>query len=178
MQEHTPQTPRSTAAADEAKVELTDSTGTLGRTTSEWLVDHVALALRHLGSPGTVRVNVVHDPDMASMHEEFAGVAGTTDVLTFDLREEPEGPLDTDIVVCLDEATRQAAQRNHKPEHELLLYVVHGVLHCLGHDDHDDDDYKAMHEAEDAVLRAIGVGPLFSREPSGGSERPTSEQRP
>ena len=178
MEEHTPHLIGGDSVSDEAKIELTDSTGRLGRVVSEWLVDHVALALRHLHAPGTVRINVVLDPEMASMHEEFTGVAGTTDVLTFDLREEPQGPLDTDIIVCLDEAARQAAAREHKPEHELLLYVVHGVLHCLGHDDHDDADFKAMHDAEDAVLRAIGVGALFSREPSSGAmgsarERPS-----
>lgn len=176
MEEHTPHPTGSDAASDEAKIELTDSTGRLGRVVSEWLVDHAALALRHLHAPGTVRINVVLDPEMASMHEEFTGVAGTTDVLTFDLREEPRGPLDTDIIVCLDEAARQAATRDHRPEHELLLYVVHGVLHCLGHDDHDDDDFKAMHDAEDAVLRAIGVGALFSRQASPDANSPATER--
>lgn len=156
--------------ADEARVELADATGKLGDRRAEWLLNHATAALRHLNTPGVVRVRVVLDDEMASMHEEFTGVAGTTDVLTFDLREEATGPLDADIVVCLDEATRQAKARGHGPEHELLLYTIHGVLHCLGHDDHDDDDFEAMHRAEDEVLTAIGVGPLFSRDAKGRGE--------
>jgi len=54
---------------------------------------------------------------------------------------------------------------------ELLLYVVHGVLHCLGMDDHDEAAAAAMHRVEDAVLTAIGVGPVYSagRQPETGS---------
>jgi ssRNA-specific RNase YbeY (16S rRNA maturation enzyme) len=45
----------------------------------------------------------------------------------------------------------------------LLLYTLHGVLHCIGFDDHEEADFEAMHGAEDAVLAAIGVGPVFHR---------------
>jgi ssRNA-specific RNase YbeY (16S rRNA maturation enzyme) len=43
----------------------------------------------------------------------------------------------------------------------LLLYVVHALLHCLGHDDHEEQAAEAMHRMEDAVLESIGVGPVF-----------------
>jgi probable rRNA maturation factor len=105
---------------------------------------------------------------MDALHRRHTGVAGTTDVLTFDLREMGLGPLDVDIVVCLDEADRQAASRGHAVERELLLYVVHGLMHCLGHDDHEEAACARMHAAEDAVLTAIGVGPVYARPEGGG----------
>ena len=100
---------------------------------------------------------------MVALHEQHCDIPGTTDVLTFDLRADLAAPIDVDIVVCLDEAARQAASRGHDAIHELLLYVLHGVLHCAGYDDHDDDDYAAMHAEEDRILAAIGVGALFTR---------------
>lgn len=106
-------------------------------------------------------MQVVDDETMSTLHSRHAGETGTTDVLTFDLREDVEQPLDADIVVCIDEAGRQAATRGHAVERELLLYILHGALHCLGHDDHDDAAYLAMHREEDAVLTAIGVGRTF-----------------
>jgi rRNA maturation RNase YbeY len=69
--------------------------------------------------------------------------------------------LDTDIMVCLDEGSRQAEHRGYAVERELLLYIVHGVLHCLGYDDDDDESFREMHAMEDAVLSAIGIGPTF-----------------
>ncbi|MBU6414337.1 MAG: rRNA maturation RNase YbeY [Planctomycetes bacterium] len=113
---------------------------------------------------GSVRVVVVSDIEMAAAHERFSGVAGTTDVLTFDLREDGAGPLDTDILICLDEAERCGAERGHPTSRELVLYIVHGVLHCLGHDDHDPAAYARMHAREDEVLEAIGIGRVFARD--------------
>ena len=39
--------------------------------------------------------------------------------------------------------------------------MLHGVLHCLGMDDHEEASFEAMHRMEDAVLSHIGVGPVF-----------------
>lgn len=110
---------------------------------------------------GEVRARIVGDDDMAALHARHSGIEGTTDVLTFDLRELPGAPLDTDIVACLDVARRESAQRGHSPERELLLYILHGALHCLGFDDHTDEGFDAMHAAEDELLAAAGVGPVF-----------------
>ncbi|MEM9372899.1 MAG: rRNA maturation RNase YbeY, partial [Planctomycetota bacterium] len=99
-------------------------------------------------------------------HEHHTGVPGTTDVLTFDLRSEEARAtevrtLDADITVCVDEARRRGRELRHEPRRELLLYVIHGVLHCLGHDDHDPTAFDRMHAAEDELLERIGVGRTF-----------------
>lgn len=48
---------------------------------------------------------------------------------------------------------------------ELALYVVHGVLHLAGYDDHSTADYQRMHAREDQILRRLGWGPVFARQP-------------
>lgn len=138
---------------------------------------HAALGV--LGAMGEVRVRIVGDAEMAQAHQRYSNTPGTTDVLTFDLAEgasrtvgtRPDmsvaaplapAPLDVDILVCIDEARRQGVSRGHAPERELLLYILHGVLHCLGHDDHDDEAFARMHSEEDRVLSAIGIGPVFA----------------
>ena len=145
-------------------VVVRDATGRLAAPILAWLRDKAGAALARLGAAGDLRVRVVADAEMAAAHLEFADEAGTTDVLTFDESDPPSGaggPLDADILICLDEAERQSAGRGHGPERELLLYIVHGVLHCLGHDDHDEGAAAAMHRREDEVLTAIGVGPTY-----------------
>lgn len=164
------------AAAPQVRLELTDSTGRVAAPAAQRLLDLLGRAVplacrreahRTEGHPraGEVRVRIVDDAEMAAQHEEFAGIPGTTDVLTFDMSGEPDARgvllLDVDITVCLDEAARQGAKRGHAAEDELLLYALHGVLHCLGHDDHDDDAYREMHAAEDEILTAIGASVRF-----------------
>jgi probable rRNA maturation factor len=110
----------------------------------------------------TITVRIAGDAEMTRLHAAHCGKRTTTDVLTFVLSD-PGRPIEADIVVCADEAARQARARNHTVERELLLYIVHGLLHCAGFDDHDPADHDAMHAQEDRILRAIGVGATFAR---------------
>jgi probable rRNA maturation factor len=130
-----------------------------------WLDAHVQRALRHLGQSGEVRIRIVGDDEMAAAHARYKGDPETTDVLTFDLADGASAsgaPLDVDLIICADEASRRASELAHEPERELLLYVVHGLMHCLGHDDVDPGAAEAMHAAEDALLSAIGVGATYA----------------
>jgi len=143
---------------------LTARTGGLAPEDQGWIAARGAEAAHHLGARGEVRVLLVDDAAMAEAHQRHCGVGGTTDVITFDLAEGAAAggaPLDVDLLVCLDEAERQAARRGIEVRREVLLYVVHGVLHCLGFDDHDEAASAEMHAKEDEVLAAIGVGATY-----------------
>lgn len=127
----------------------------------------VAEAVRGAGAGerGHVNVTLADDRAMAAHHARLMGDATTTDVISVDLTDGRALQLgvDADLVVCVDEARRQCEQRGHALEAELTLYVVHGVLHGLGHDDIDPDDAQRMHAEEDRVLRAIGLGAVYAR---------------
>jgi probable rRNA maturation factor len=47
---------------------------------------------------------------------------------------------------------------------ELVLYVVHGVLHIGGMDDQAPEDRAAMRAAERAVLERLGLDPSQGEE--------------
>ena len=98
------------------------------------------------------------------MHRQYMNCDEVTDVMTFPAST-PDQPIEADIAVCADVAARQARELGHRTEDELLLYALHGLLHCAGFDDHDPAAYEAMHAEEDRILAAIGVGALFSKSP-------------
>lgn len=105
---------------------------------------------------------LVGDATMSRLHERFLNIAGPTDVLTFELDYDTRGRVTNgEVIICVPEARRQARKHGTKVEHELLLYCVHGLLHLTGHDDLDDASHRKMHRAEDRILTAIGVGPVF-----------------
>lgn len=150
------------AAGGNATVDLLDPTSFLTRPLANELVTHARAALTHLEQTGEVRVRLVGDSEMSRLHAEHCDDPSTTDILTFNLTEPHNAaPLDVDLFLCVDEAARQAATRGHPVVHELLLYIVHGALHCLGYDDHTESDAAAMHAREDEILRAIGIGAIF-----------------
>jgi probable rRNA maturation factor len=133
----------------------------------QWLNDRVQAALIHIGRLSArpfvaANVVIVGDVQMTLLHRTHAGVDGTTDVLSFDLSTgEPGTAIEADIAVNVAEADRRATQFKHSIERELLLYCVHGLLHCAGYDDHDEPHFSAMHAEEDRILSLIGVGPTF-----------------
>ncbi len=157
--------------------ELLDSTRRLSNLSAALIQTQAAQALVELGnrpqgaalSGGSLRAKIIDDGQMAIAHERHSGIAGPTDILTFDLRQNPNDPLDTDLLLDIDEAGRQASARGHTLESELLLYIIHGTLHCLGFDDHDDTQFAQMHALEDQILAAIGIGPIFARSDQGAS---------
>jgi probable rRNA maturation factor len=144
-----------------AAIELVDTTGRLSDQETQWLAAQGLAVLKHLSLVGRLSVKVIDDPAMSEAHLEFLDDPSTTDVLTFDMSDE-EG-LDVDIMCCIDEAERRAADHGHDRARELLLYVVHGVLHTAGFDDIEEADRVRMHEREDEILAAIGVGATYHR---------------
>ncbi|MFM9959412.1 MAG: rRNA maturation RNase YbeY [Phycisphaerales bacterium] len=170
------------AAGDVPLVTWLDRSAGLAASDLIWLQHHLTAALDRLGTRGEVRVASVGDAEMTAAHARTLGIHESTDVLTFDLAE--PGPdsqnhaaaLDTDIMVCVDEARRHAPEPDAL-RRELLLYALHGVLHCLGHDDHDQADFDRMHALEDQVLTAIGVGPVFAPSQAALPVQPSEEVR-
>ncbi len=111
---------------------------------------------------GELGIVLVDDARMSELHARYMGDPETTDVLTFDLRDEPDAALEGDIVICRDEAERQGLRRGHEARVEALLYAVHGLMHLLGEDDEDEEDFDRMHAREDRLLSAVGLGNVFS----------------
>lgn len=141
---------------------MCDDGSRLGPAALAWLKGKLLDVMQAIDARGELSVRIVGDDEMARAHQSHKGVPGTTDVLTFDLSDNAE-TLDADVLVCFDEACRQAEARGHTVEQELLLYVVHGVLHCVGHDDHDEQRARAMHDTEDEILARIGVAATYAR---------------
>ena len=145
--------------------ELVDPHNLISSTDHDQIVNWTNAVFAHIPNPGSVRAKLVDDEHMADAHLQFSGIPGTTDVLTFDLAQDQlaeEKVLDTDLLICVDEADRQVQSQSHTTAHEILLYIIHGTLHCLGYNDHTHEDYIAMHTKEDQLLTQAGIGPLFN----------------
>ena len=73
------------------RVEVLDPASQVPAAAARQLGIWLESAIRQTGESGEVRVRLVDDAEMATAHERYAGVAGTTDVLTFDMRDEDWG---------------------------------------------------------------------------------------
>ena len=126
---------------------------------------HAALASRQPRRRlplGELSLALVGDARMSALHEQFMGIEGPTDVLTFPIDHDPAGRVTSgEVIVCVPEARRQATARKIPHRLELLLYAIHGMLHLLGYDDRTARGFAAMHQMEDDILQQLGFGPVF-----------------
>ena len=116
----------------------------------------------------TCGVRFAGDRAMRRLNREFRGIDRTTDVLSFpgeaggwdaagpDAEQPDAGGHLGDIVISVPAARRQAAAAGHGPERELRVLLLHGVLHCLGHD-HEVDGGEM--ERLERRLRRRWLGP-------------------
>lgn len=103
------------------------------------------------GWSGDLGVAIVTDARIHEINREFLDHDYPTDVIAFPMDEE-EG----EIVVSAERALAEAEDRGVDPMAELMLYVVHGILHLLGHDDHEPEAARRMHELSLNLLRGRG----------------------
>lgn len=114
----------------------------------------VSAILRDHGPPSCrISIAVVDDPTIHDLNRRFLQHDYATDVLSFVLESTPK-LLEGEIVVSGDTAVAQAGEFASTPEEELMLYVIHGTLHLVGFDDHDEAEQAEMRRAEQDYLRA------------------------
>src|SRR6476619_6969707 len=76
--------------------------------------------------------------DNATIHrlnKQFLEHDEPTDVITFPLSGDGAKTLEGEIVVGAEVARSRATEMGHDEQHELALYVIHGLLHLCGYDD-------------------------------------------
>jgi probable rRNA maturation factor len=105
---------------------------------------------------GTISIAVVDDPTIHEINRQYLEHDYPTDVLSFVLEDRPPF-LDGELVVSTDTAARNAADYGWPASSELLLYVIHGALHLVGHRDKQADETAAMRAAEARHLRELGI---------------------
>ena len=84
---------------------------------------------------------------MRAINKKYLNHDYVTDVLTFDL-----GGGSGEIIICPRVASANAKENKTSTENELILYVVHGILHLAGFNDHTPHDILQMRRMEKELL--------------------------
>lgn len=107
----------------------------------------------------------VSDRKMRELNRDFRGKDSTTDVLSFPFepdefditaesgrqppeRGTPNADFLGDIVISLEQASRQAAENGLTLEGEVKQLILHGILHLCGYDHETDDGEMNARELE------------------------------
>jgi len=106
-----------------------------------------------------VVISLVGDREMHGLNRDYRGKDRPTDVLAFALREgepTPEGEDQLgDVIISLDTAQRQAAERSVELQAEVRDLLIHGILHLLGYDHERSADESRRMKAKERWLRRV-----------------------
>jgi len=107
----------------------------------------------------TVNIEIAGDKRIVEVNKKFLKKSSVTDVISFDVSDDDAAGFD--IIVNAELAKRQAAIRGHSFEAELMLYILHGLLHQLGFDDLTVRKAVKMHKTENEILGKLGFGAVY-----------------
>ena len=119
-----------------------------------------------------LEINLVGALEITRLNEKFLHHKGPTDVIAFDYHTEGRAgsplpaarfgalrrarpTLHGEIFICVDEAVSQAQKFGVGWQSEVARYVVHGVLHLLGHNDLRASARRKMKREENRLLRKL-----------------------
>lgn len=115
-----------------------------------------------------ISIAIVNDPLMHELNRRHLNHDYPTDVLSFLLHSDsPDSnfshlkQLEGEVIVSADTAIREANNRQVNPLEELALYLVHGLLHLCGYDDHCDADIDEMRKRERSILSQFNINPTY-----------------
>lgn len=133
--------------------------------------------LAALGLPDTGLTLVVmgcDDARIATLNADFRGKPTPTNVLSWpawDLSAEEEGAAPEapevgtaeepealgDIAIAYETCAREAAEAGKPMADHVTHLLIHGLLHCLGHDHVREGDAEVMEALEVRILASLGL---------------------
>lgn len=142
----------------------------------------VCLANEGITKHSEISVSFVDEEEIRRLNREYRDNDSVTDVLSFpmyeadeiaamsekveeehdELLEDAAGGEDDefylplgDVVICADQAKRQADEYGHSYAREVVYLFVHSVFHLLGYDHMDEEEKSVMRAQEEIVMREL-----------------------
>ena len=115
--------------------------------------------LAALGRPDAgLSILLTTDGRIRTLNRRWREVDHATDVLSFPADDPPgSGPHLGDLAVSLDIASRRARRAGRSLGEEVDRYLVHGMLHLVGHDHLRPGEAREMARLEDELLGRTGM---------------------
>lgn len=111
----------------------------------------IQVAAKKIKLPFSVlSVAFVSGAEIKKLNRKYREKNKVTDVLSFNYRDSGE------IVICLEQAEKQAKIAKHSVTKELTMLLIHALLHLKGYN-HEEKPKEAalMHQREKEILRYL-----------------------
>lgn len=124
----------------------------------------VVFAHERMGGSYELSLSIVSEEKIREFNRTYRAIDEVTDVLSFaqlegvnyTLPKDMPLPLG-DILICYDQAEKQASAYGHSIRREMAFLFTHGLLHLLGYDHMNEKDEKKMFALQERILNKLGI---------------------
>ena len=113
-----------------------------------WLDDFTKVVSKKFKIKKEISIALLSPLEIKKLNKIYRQKNKVTDVLSFNLDDEK---ILGEIVICLEQAKKQAKEKKISLQAELKLLVVHGTLHLLGYD-HEVSEVEAERQEKEEKL--------------------------
>jgi probable rRNA maturation factor len=118
-----------------------------------WLNDLQKVLAKKFKIKSVISVALVDETEIQEFNRVYRHKNKITDVLSFQLDSED---ILGEVVICLDQARRQAKEAKKTFKSELQQLTIHGILHLLGYDHElNAKEAKRQQDAEQGIYKII-----------------------
>ena len=147
---------------------------------ADWIILVATVALKpHIYIRNCdLNIIIADDKLLHSLNLNHKGINDSTDVLSFNIEPihdfvliedessqslnksdfvVPDGAPGTlgEVIISLEKVASQSKEKGISFDQELAILVIHGILHILGFDHEDDQDYQKMQKFADKAYSAV-----------------------
>ncbi len=115
--------------------------------TSRWLKLVAESEIRRIGD---ISIIFCSDNYILDVNQKYLQHDYFTDIITFDYCEGER--LSGDLFISVDSVYENSLEYGTDFNEELNRVIVHGLLHLIGYDDHNDEDISQMRAKENYYL--------------------------
>lgn len=105
---------------------------------------------------GDISIALMSDLEIRGLNYKHLSHDYATDVISFDLTSADDF-LEGEIIASIETADREAKEHGWQGDDELLLYVIHGMLHIIGLRDKKTKETQVMRDAERHYLQQFNL---------------------
>ena len=124
------------------------------------ICEHIA-SFVDIPQAGILNIAFLPDTEIQALNKAYRGIDTSTDVLSFHYFEDFSSVESTEtageIIMSESKVLTHAIEHGHSPLDECEILIIHGILHILGYDHENDEDYQEMWEVEQAVRNVFGL---------------------
>ncbi len=118
-----------------------------------WLAKLEVILKKQFKIKQEISISLLTPAEIKKLNKVYRHKNKVTDVLSFTLADKL---LLGEVLICVEQAKKQAKIKGHNLKRELQILTIHGILHLLGYDhERSEAEWKKQNKMETEILKKM-----------------------